>query len=222
MLLQALPEFDPSIAQEFGYEAIQGATFLGAPLFDNIQLVSLLVRFAFNFIINLIIVGYFYYRKSSRRDYYLTFVTFNSAMFVLLYLMGNVDMQIGFTLSLFAIFGIIKYRTKTVPIREMTYLFLTTAIAVINGIAANISYTELVVSNLLIILVVAICEKLKIIHLEMRKVRYDNVELIAPDREEELIADLEKRLGLKIEKVEIKDVDFLKDAANIYIYYKLP
>lgn len=99
------------------------------------SMVELLIRFFLNLIICWIIVQFFYYKKSRRRDYYFTFMIFSSAMLMLLYIMGNVEIGVGLTLGLFAIFGVIRYRTETVPIREMTYLFVIIALAAVNGLA---------------------------------------------------------------------------------------
>jgi len=222
MLLQALPEFDPSIAEEFGYQVTQGASFLGIPLVNAPSLLHMLLRFFFNLVVCWIVVGHFYYKKSGRRDYYLTFMLFSSSMFLLLLLMENVKLQIGFTLGLFAIFGMIRYRTETVPIREMTYLFVIIALSVINGIALNISYVELFLSNALIVALIAWCENAKkLTHTASRVVLYDKIELITPDKRDELKADLEKRLGISIDNLEVGHVDFLRDAAFVKVYYKL-
>ena len=96
---------------------------------------ELAIRFFLNLVVCWIIVQFFYYRKSHRRDYYFTFMVFSSAMLALLYVMGNVSIGVGLTLGLFAIFGVIRYRTETVPIREMTYLFIIIAVAAVNGLA---------------------------------------------------------------------------------------
>ena len=145
-------DFDPSIAEEFGYEISNQISFLGVPLCDTQSLLHLLMRFAFNLIVTWIIARYCYYVKSQRRDYVLTYMLFGAAMFLLIFLMESVSIQIGMTLGLFAIFGVIRYRTETVPIREMTYLFIFICVAVINGLALNISYVELIVANLLLLL----------------------------------------------------------------------
>lgn len=221
MLLQVLQDFDPTIAEEFGYAVTQGPSFLGVPLLDATNLLHLLLRFAFNLLVSWILVRFFYYKKSGRRDYFLTFMLFSSAMFLLLFLMENVKLQIGFTLGLFAIFGMIRYRTETVPIREMTYLFVIIALSVINGIALNVSYAELVVANVLIVALTAVCENVSIPHTASRIVLYDRIELIVPGRQDELKADLEKRLGLAITSLEVGSVDFLSDSAYVKVYYKL-
>lgn len=219
---QQFLEFDPSIAEEFGYEIANQISFLGVPLCDTQSLIHLLMRFAFNFLVSWLIVRYCYYRKSQRKDYVLTFMLFSSAMFLLIFLMENVNLQIGLTLGLFAIFGVIRYRTETVPVREMTYLFIIIASAVINGLALNISYVELFVANALIIAIIwALESRMLLKHTSAKLVLYEKIALIVPERRAELIADLEQRLGLKVDKVEVGHVDFLRDVAFVKVYYTL-
>lgn len=216
----AFPEWDPTIAEEFGYDITQQTSFLGVPLFESQSLLHLLLRFAVNLLVSWIIVQFFYYKKSRRRDYYFTFLLFSAAMFLLIFLMENVKLQIGFTLGLFAIFGMIRYRTETVPIREMTYLFVIIAMSVINGLSLNISYAELGLANALIIGLIWVTETERVLkHTSAKLVLYDRIELIVPERRAELTADLEKRLGFKIDKLEVGHVDFLRDAAFIKVYY---
>jgi hypothetical protein len=216
-----IPEFDADIANQFGGN-MSSLNFLGVELFDAHSLAHLLIRFVFNLLVAWIIVQFFYYRKSQRRDYYLTFLLFSSTMFLLIFLMENVSLQIGFTLGLFAIFGMIRYRTETVPVREMTYLFLIIGLSVINGLALNITYTDLLVTNALLILLVWILENKSVLkHRSSKIVTYERVELIVPERRKELIADLEKRLGLKVDRVEVGDVNFLRDTAMVKVFYTL-
>ena len=196
------------------------------------------IRFALNLLVCWLLVHFFYYKKSRRRDYYFTFIVFSSAMLTLLYIMGNVEVGVGLTLGLFAIFGVIRYRTETVPIREMTYLFIIIALAAVNGLAplyhvvdlssaphyvlgwGNVGVMALV--NCLMLLLVWVLESESLVkHVTTKLVQYDRIELIVPEKREELIADLEKRLGVKVENVEIGHVDFLKDSAMIKVYYRL-
>ena len=196
------------------------------------------IRFALNLLVCWLLVHFFYYRKSRRRDYYFTFIVFSSAMLTLLYIMGNVEVGVGLTLGLFAIFGVIRYRTETVPIREMTYLFIIIALAAVNGLAplyhvvdlasaphyvlswGNVGVMALV--NCLMLLLVWVLESESLVkHTTTKLVQYDRIELIVPEKREELIADLEKRLGVKVENVEIGHVDFMKDSAMIKVYYRL-
>ena len=215
-------DFDPSIAEEFGYEISNQISFLGVPLCDTQSLLHLLMRFAFNLLVTWIIARYCYYVKSQRKDYVLTYMLFGAAMFLLIFLMESVSIQIGMTLGLFAIFGVIRYRTETVPIREMTYLFIFICVAVINGLALNISYVELIVANLLLLLLIWTVEGRRLLrHTSAKLVIYEKINLITPDKREEMIADLEARLGHKVEKVEVGHVDFLRDVAFVKVYYEL-
>ena len=180
-----------------------------------------MIRLLINVVTVAIVVHAFYYPKIKRRDYYFTFTLVGLSIFMLIYLMGGVKLKVGFALGLFAIFGIIKYRTEQVPIREMTYLFVIIAVAAINGLATRISYFELIVVNLIFIIALAVCENtFWVKHVPSKLITYDNLKLVAPDREEELKADLEQRLGLKIIRVEVGNVDFLKDSALVKIYYE--
>lgn len=184
-------------------------------------LLELLLRFAVNTIAVAVIVQCFYYPKSKRREYYFTFTLIAVSVFMLIYLMGGVKLKIGFALGLFAIFGIIRYRTEQVPIREMTYLFIIIAVSAINGLATSISFVELAVTNLIFLSALAVCENTRWVkHVATKIITYDNIKLISPDKEDELKADLEKRTGLTIIRIEVGNIDFLKDSAILKIYYE--
>jgi hypothetical protein len=201
--------------------ATPAAMFDGTPLWDIHGLEDLLIRFALTVVVLFIIIQGFYYPKSHRKDYHFTFTLIGVSIFMLMYLMGGVKLKVGVALGLFAIFGIIRYRTEAVPIREMTYLFLVIAIAAINSMATGFSWVELVVTNLIFILSIWVCEHNKWLkHVSCKYVKYDNINLITPDKREELKADLEKRTGLKVTNVEIGSIDFLKDMALIKMYYE--
>lgn len=226
--------------QEDGGEALDAAAAINDPQMTTGQkLEELAIRFLLNLLACWVIVGFFYYRKARRRDYYFTFLVFSVAMQMLLYVMGSVSVGVGLTLGLFAIFGVIRYRTETVPIREMTYLFVIIAVAAMNGLAPLYdikgSFGEaqhyallegnlliIALANLLIIGVVAVLENGHIVHhMTTKLVLYDRIENIVPERRAELIADLNKRLGVEVRDVEIGHVDFLKDAAFIKVFYEL-
>lgn len=210
--------FDSEIANEFG--SIDAPGLFGIPWFDGPSLWQLLFRFAINLVVCWLIIGRFYYPKSKRRDYYFTFMIFSITIFFLIFLMDNVKVQIGFALGLFAIFGMIRYRTETVPIREMTYLFAIVGISVINGLAMTVSYTELLITNFFIALAVWIFENIhRKTHLESKIIIYEKVALTHADRENELIADLKERTGLDIRRLEVGHIDYLKDIAYVKIYY---
>lgn len=195
--------------------------FLGIPLFDAQSLWLLLIRFVFNTLVCWSIIHFFYYKKSTRRDYYTTYLLFSVTIFLLIFLLDNVKIQMGFALGLFAIFGMIRYRTESVPIREMTYLFMLIGISVINGLAMSVSYIELFVTNLIFIVVTYIMENNRFIkHTPFKVVLYEKIQNIVPEREGELLEDLKARTGLNITKAEIGNIDFLRDVAYIKIYYK--
>ncbi len=199
------------------------ATFMGSPLLNLDGLLEMLVRFAMNFVMVGTIVRFLYYPKSRRRDYLFTFMLMSVSIFMLIYLMEGAKLKIGAALGLFAIFGIIRYRTEAVPIREMTYLFFVVALSVINGMATKLSLAELFVANGLFIGIAWLFESNKMVkHVCSKFIRYDNINLITPEKRPELIADLERRTGLKIERVEVGSIDFLKDSALVRIYYKEP
>ena len=227
---------DYTLADE---ELIDVQCITDAMMTTSQSLAELAIRFILNLLVCWVLVQFFYYRKSRRRDYYFTFMVFSSAMLMLLYVMGNVEVGVGLTLGLFAIFGVIRYRTETVPIREMTYLFVIIALAAVNGLAPiyklvgatgsdphyelNLGVTGVtVLSNLLVICLIWVLESERLLkHTSAKLVLYDRIELIVPERRAELIADLEKRTGLKVDGVEIGHVDFLRDAAFIKVYYTL-
>ena len=196
-------------------------TLLEAPLLDGAGFMQLLLRFAFNMLVIFGIIQFFYYSKSKRRDYYFTFTLISISVFFLIFLLGSVKLKIGFALGLFAIFGIIRYRTESVPIREMTYLFVIIAISVINALAVEISYTELVATNLIFILSIWVSESNRWLkHISCKLIQYDRIELIKPENAALLLNDLKQRTGLPILKVEVGHIDFLRDSAMVKIYYE--
>ena len=221
LLLQTMQNFDPDIAREFGGDAFE-SSFLGVPLYDMTSLWTLLVRFAFHFMVCWFIVRCFYYPKSHRNDYYFTFMLFAVTIFLLIIQMDNMKMAISFALGLFAIFGMIRYRTETLKVREMTYLFIIIGISIINGLALTVSYLELGVTNLLFIIAIWLFESdiITTRRTETKIVLYDKIENVKHGREEELIADLKARTGLDITEIEVGHIDFLRDVAFIKVTYK--
>lgn len=192
--------------------------------FCNVDgLIEMCSRFLFNFIIVWAVVHFSYYPKGRRRDYYFTFLLLSVSIFMLIYLMDGSNLQIGAALGLFAVFGIIRYRTESVPIREMTYLFFLVAISVLNGTKADLSLVERVAANLLLVATVWITERRVLVyHVGCKYVRYDNIELITPARHDDLVADLEQRLGVKVLRVEVGAVDFLNDMTMLRVFYRDP
>ena len=212
-------EFDPSIAAEFP-QGDQSIDLLGVPLFDAPSLWTFLIRFGFNLLICWIITHFLYYKKSHRRDYYFTYMLFSATIFLILYHLQNLQMEMTLALGLFAIFSMIRYRTEQLPIREMTYLFVLIGISIINGSGLTSSYAAIVATNLLVILLIWLLETLGFSKRHGHKIiTYEKIELIRPDRREELLADLRERTGLDIIKVQVGSINFLKDTAFLKVTY---
>ena len=191
----------------------------------TVPLFELISSFLLNTIVVFIIVHFLYYPKGRRRDYYFTFLMLSISIFMLIYLLlGNSsDMGIGAALGLFAIFGIIRYRTESVPIREMTYLFFLVALSVLNAKSGDLNFLGRLLINGVMILTVWGAERLLSNHKEGCKfVKYDNIELIKPEKHEELKQDLETRLGVKVTRVEVGAVDFLTDMTMLRVFYEDP
>ena len=193
----------------------------GIELVDKVDFFELLVRFLFNFLIIFIGVRWLYYPKAKRKDYLFTYILISAVVFLLCFLLENVKLQLGFALGLFAIFGIIRYRTDAIPIKEMTYLFLVIGISVINALAnKKVSYAELLFTNFVLLLVAFLLEHVFLLkHESTKTVLYEKIDLIKKNRRDELIQDLEERTGLKINRIEIGRINFLRDTVRIKVYY---
>jgi len=193
----------------------------------NIELMNwedfldLILRTVFNLLVVLILVRYLYYKATPRKDYLFTYILISLVVFFMVFLLENIKIELGFALGLFAIFGIIRYRTRQIPIREMTYLFLVIGISVINALSnRKVSYAELLLTNVVLLFVTYLLEKVFLLKHETRKViNYENVDLIKPEKREMLIQDLEERTGLTINRLEIGRIDYLRDSARVIMYY---
>lgn len=197
--------------------------FLGMKLINQEDFISLLVRFAMNLIVILAIVIGLYAKNSKRKDFYFSYIAVSIVIFLLCFLLANVKMELGFALGLFAVFSIIRYRTDSIPIKEMTYLFVVIVISVINALAnKKISYAELVMTNLLVVGGLYVLEKILNLRQEiMYRILYEKIENVQVGKEEELLADLRLRTGKNIKRFEIERIDFLRDVAYINIFFDL-
>ena len=195
--------------------------FLGIKLINVEDFFELLIRSCVNFLVTFVIVRVIYYNIYKKKDYLFTYMLFNLLIFFLCFLMNSVKLSIGFAFGLFAVFSILRYRTLPISIRDMTYLFIIIGVAVFNAISTKkVSYAELAFTNLAIIGFTYALEKLFLLKNESRKtVDYEKIELIKPENEEALIADLRERTGLPIHRVEVGRIDFLRDVARIRVYF---
>ena len=195
--------------------------FLGAPIFDSEDFWRLIIKTLFNLSIVLMIVRGIYYPLTKNKDYLFTYLLISLTVFLLCFLLENVKLQLGFALGLFAVFGIIRYRTDPIPIKEMTYLFLVIGISVMNALAnKKISHTELIFANFSLLALSYVLEKIWLLkHESSKMIFYEKIELIKPNRMSDLIADLKDRTGLNITRVVIRKIDFLRDTAQLKIFF---
>ncbi|MBQ9170218.1 MAG: DUF4956 domain-containing protein [Bacteroidaceae bacterium] len=212
----------------------QLGNLIGLTLFDPQHFISLVMRFIINLLVVTIMARCFYYPRSKRRDYMFIFILMSMSIFLLVSLMEGDGMNLGAAMGLFAIFGIMRFRTEAVPIREMTYLFMLITVSVVNALCRaeyhpkadywdGFGIVTIVFVNLALIVMAWLFESSKLVRNNCSKyIKYDNIALVTPERREELKADLEKRTGLKIQRLEVGTIDFLKDACLIRIFYDEP
>ena len=193
----------------------------GAEFFDKKDFFELLIKALFNFLVIGYIVRYLYYPATKNKDYLFTYLLISLTVFLLCFLLENVKLQLGFALGLFAVFGIIRYRTDPIPIKEMTYLFLVIGISVMNALAnKKISHTELIFANFSLIALSYVLEKIWLLkHESSKMIFYEKIELIKPNRMSDLIADLKDRTGLNVTRVVVRKIDFLRDTAQLKIFF---
>ena len=193
----------------------------GIEFFNLEDLSKLLFKFGINFIFLIVIVRLIYYKIKDDKDYVFTFIMFNILTFFICFLLRKVPMQMGFALGLFAVFGILRYRTEAIPIRQMTYLFIVIGISMINALSnKSISIFELLFTNGLITLITYLIDSVWFQSIEESKIiLYEKIELIKPENQEEMIKDLRQRTGLPIHSFKVDKIDFLRDTASIKIFY---
>lgn len=203
-------------------EGIEAYKFLGIKWINPDDFFPLVVRFFLNLVVTIILVRFLYYPASKRKDYFFIYIIVSAVVFLMCFALENAEVELGFALGLFAIFGILRYRTETLPIKEMTYLFLMVGLAVVNAIAGKaISYAELLFFNLALIAITWYLEKVWMMKKEdVLELTYEKIELIHAGREKELIEDLKKRTGLNIYRISIQRINFLRDTARLKIFYR--
>jgi hypothetical protein len=201
--------------------SIQDISVFGLDLIHLSGFIELVFRFFLELCEVIFIVRYLYYPATRRKDYLFSFLLISLLVFLICFLLESVKLQIGFAFGLFAIFGILRYRTNSIPIKEMTYLFILLGISVINALAnKKISWAELIFTNTAIVFLIYGLERLWLLkHESSKNIVYEKVDMIVPEKREELKKDLEARTGLKINRIEIGRIDYLRDTARIIIYY---
>lgn len=178
--------------------------------------------FLINFIVAFIIVRLIYYPKKGEKNFIFTFLAFNAVVYFIIGLFTSIELSIGAGFGLFALFSILRYRTETVPIREMTYLFIMVALPILNSILFDSGeYAKLLVIDVMMIVVVWLLEAGWGFRHELmqKEVVYEKIDLVKAGKEDELIDDLRNRTGLNVRNVDIQSIDFLRDIAQLKVYY---
>ena len=163
-----------------------------------------------------------YTRIYHHRDYTFTYLLINLVTFSLSFVLSQVRVDLGLGMGLFAVFGLLRYRTESIEVRNLTYLFVVIGLAVLNAlVTANVSFWELLLVNAVIVGMVTVLESASFSRREeSRRVVYDRLDLLAPGRSAELVADLRTRTQLPVERYEIGDVDLFRDTAELSVYYR--
>ena len=196
---------------------------MGIKLINLADFTELFVRFSFNSIMLVLIVHFIYSKTSRNKDFIFSFLVVGSIVFLLCALLSSVKLEIGFALGLFAIFGILRFRTDAIPIKEMTYLFVVIGVSVINALSnKKVSYAELVMTNMVIVLGIFWLER----YLQRKpegviRLTYEHIENIHLDKKEAFLADVKKRTGITATHYEVTRIDYLRDIAEVKIYYAL-
>lgn len=202
------------LLQELSEETVKS----GFELFDKLG-PKFFIRLAINFASVFLLIRFIYFRRYKSSENFFTFFIFNLIIFLITFILNKSDMSMGAAFGLFAVFSMLRYRTEGISTKDMTYLFLVIAMGLITALSKG-TWFELLFINLIIILFTYLLESSFLMKKEVSKtIQYENIEMIQPEFRTELQADLEKRMGIKINRIVIGKVDFLKDTAVIRIYY---
>lgn len=178
-----------------------------------------LLRMMINITTTLVIIRGIYYRYYKRADLFLTFFAFNIVIFLITFLLNKVEMTMGAAFGLFAVFSMLRYRTENISAKDMTYLFIVIAIGLITSVSRG-EWEELMLIGGIFILFTLLLESNWLIRREFsQQVFYEKIELVHLEKRKEMIADLKERTGLNIHRIEMQEIDLLKDAARITVYY---
>ncbi|MFI3320422.1 MAG: DUF4956 domain-containing protein [Rikenellaceae bacterium] len=202
-------------------EWIENLFFLEVQFVNIHDLTELVFRFLLNSLVLLLIVRFPYLKHSTRRTYTFSFIAVGTTVFLLCFLLNSVKLQLGFALGLFAIFGIIRYRTDAIPFKQMTYLFVVIGLSVVNALAnKKVSYVELLFTNFAIVAGLWLLERY-LIHAQegSMKIVYEDISNIHKAKYDVLLNDISQRTGFHVNHFEINEIDYLKDVANITIYF---
>jgi hypothetical protein len=189
-------------------------------LFSTENSFEFLYRLAIDLISCILLIRFIYYPRYKNREFFFTFIIFNVLIFLITLLLNKVEMSMGAAFGLFAVFSMLRYRTEGLSMKDMTYLFLVIAMGLLTAVGVG-EWWGIVILNLIIILVTYLLESNLLLKKEQAKIiQYENIELIKPEKFEELKQDLENRTGLKINRITIDRIDFLRDTALLTVFYQ--
>lgn len=178
-----------------------------------------LIRVIINTVAIITLIKFCYYKFSQHRTNASSFMLFGMGVFLVTSLLHAADISMGFAFGLFAVFSMLRYRTESISIKDMTYLFLVIAIALLSAVS-QIPHHELFIINMVICLLAFLLETSLVLPLyEEMNINYEKIENITPDKREQLLEDLEQRTGLTIKSIEVISTDFLKDTAKLKLLY---
>lgn len=184
------------------------------------------VRLLIDLLTLFVLIRCIYYPINKHRELFFTYFVFNIIIFLMCFFLNRVKISMGAAFGLFAVFGMLRYRTEDLSIKDMTYLFLVIAIGLITAVTKlediEYYYEFILIAcvNGFVLLLTWLLESNFLMRKEAAKlITYENIELIKPERRSELVADIEARTGLKLNRFSIVKIDFLKDTAQIKIYY---
>ncbi|MEO0001161.1 MAG: hypothetical protein RL766_1207 [Bacteroidota bacterium] len=178
-----------------------------------------IIRLLLNSVTAFIIIKLIYFRHYRKADLFLTFFSFNIIIFLITFLLNQVEMTMGAAFGLFAVFSMLRYRTENISAKDMTYLFIVIALGLIMAVSQGNILTLLLIAGIIVIFTVLLESNWLVKREYAQQIYYEKIELIHKERQLELIADLKKVTGLDIHRIEIQEIDLLKDAAKIIVYY---
>lgn len=206
------------LQQTLSPDTLQTAQAASFELFEKLSS-KFFIRLFIDLASVFVLIRLIYYKNYKKADQYLAFFAFNLVIFLITYLLNKVEMSMGAAFGLFAVFSMLRYRTESISTKDMTYLFLVIAIGLLSAISKG-GWDELALLNGIILLLTFLLESNWLIKKEFTKmIQYEKIELILPEKRQELIQDLKNRTGLNIHRVEIQEIDFLKDATRMIVYY---
>jgi len=186
------------------------------------QITKFLTQLCFNLVSSIILILVIYMRNNKSKEYSFTFFTFNNLIFITCYILSSSNLGVGFAFGLFAVFSVLRYRTHPMPPKEMTYLFIVISLGLVNSIGSSqVPFVQLIIVNVLILLLVQILEIwFAKDTVGKHQIIYEKINNIKPERKQELVQDLEERLGISVSDIKILKIDLIKDATHLEVSYR--